>query len=98
MYGGRIFELTAHSQRLRDSARQLDFEIPWTVEEIDRACLETCARNGLTDAYVRPIAWRGSETMGVSALEARIHLSIAAWSWPSYFDADQRARGVRLTW
>ncbi|MBA3812804.1 MAG: aminotransferase class IV, partial [Caulobacteraceae bacterium] len=81
MYGGEIFELTQHSERLLASGRLLDFEIPFTVEEIDRACVETCVRNGLADCYLRPIAWRGSETIGVAAHDSKIHLAIAVWEW-----------------
>jgi branched-chain amino acid aminotransferase len=74
----------------------LDFEIPYTVAQIDQACKETCARNGLTDAYLRPIAWRGSEVMGVSAQATTIHVAIAAWEWPSYFKPEEKAKGIRL--
>jgi branched-chain amino acid aminotransferase len=95
-YGGRIFKSAEHSRRLKDSARILDFEIPWTVDHIDAAKAEVLKRNGFTDAYVRPIAWRGSEMMGVAAQHNTIHLGIAAWDWPSYFDPEQRMRGVRL--
>ena len=95
-YGGQIFELTKHTQRLHDSAEILGFEIPWTVEEIDQACKETLARQGLTNAYVRPIAWRGSEMMGVSAQYNKINLAIAVWDWPSYFDPEQKMKGIRL--
>jgi branched-chain amino acid aminotransferase len=95
-YGGRIFESTAHSRRLKQSARILDFDIPWTIEDIDAAKAETLRRNHLVDAYVRPVAWRGSEMMGVGAPNAAIHLGIAAWEWPSYFDAGQRMQGVRI--
>jgi branched-chain amino acid aminotransferase len=98
MYGGEIFRLSEHTRRLFRSAEILDFEIPFTVAEIDAACKETCARNGLTDCYLRPIAWRGSEVMGVSAQASKIHVAIAAWEWPSYFDPAQKARGVNLTW
>jgi branched-chain amino acid aminotransferase len=98
MYGGEIFELTAHTERLFASARMLDFEIPYTVAEIDQACLETCRRNGLEDAYVRPIAWRGSEMIGVSAQNTTIHVAIAVWDWPSYFKPEEKAKGIRLTW
>ncbi|HEX5775124.1 MAG TPA: branched-chain amino acid aminotransferase [Caulobacteraceae bacterium] len=97
MYGGEIFELTQHTERLFRSAEILDFQIPFTVAEIDAACKETCARNGLTDCYVRPIAWRGSEQIGVSAQQTKIHVAIAAWEWPSYFQPEERARGIRLT-
>ena len=97
MYGGEIFELTQHTERLFRSAEILDFQIPFTVAEIDAACKETCARNGLTDCYVRPIAWRGSEQIGVSAQQTKIHVAIAAWEWPSYFKPEERAKGIRLT-
>jgi branched-chain amino acid aminotransferase len=96
MYGGEIFELTAHTERLFKSAEILDFKIPYTVAEIDEACKATCARNGLTDCYVRPIAWRGSEMIGVSAQQTKIHVAVAAWDWPSYFDPEQKRKGIRL--
>jgi branched-chain amino acid aminotransferase len=95
-YGGRIFKSREHSERLRESARLLDFEVPFTVAQIDAAKAEVVRRNGLVDAYVRPIAFRGSEMMGVSAQHNTIHLAIAAWAWPSYFDPEQRAKGIRL--
>jgi len=98
MYGGVIFELTEHTKRLHRSAEILDFTIPYSVEEIDNACNETCARNGLTDCYVRPIAWRGSEMIGVSAQNTKIHLAIAVWEWPSYFNPEEKRRGIRLTY
>jgi branched-chain amino acid aminotransferase len=96
-YGGQIFELTQHSQRLYDGAKTLDFTIPYSVAEIDQACRDTMAANKLTDCYVRPIAWRGSEQMGVSAHAAKIHLAIAVWDWGSYFPMEERLKGLRLT-
>ena len=98
MYGGEIYELTAHTERLFKSAEILDMEIPFTVAQIDQACKETCARNGLTDAYIRPIAWRGSEMIGVSAQNTRIHVAVAVWDWPSYFSPSERAKGIRMCW
>jgi branched-chain amino acid aminotransferase len=98
MYGGEIFKLTEHTERLFKSAEILDFQIPYTVEQIDEACKQTAAKNGLTDCYVRPIAWRGSEMIGVSAQQTRIHVAIAVWEWPSYFDPATKAKGIRLTW
>ena len=95
-YGGRIFKSREHSQRLRDSGHILDFEIPWSADEIDAAKAEVLKGNNFTDAYVRAIAWRGSEMMGVSAQHNTIHLGIAAWDWPSYFDPAQRMKGIRL--
>jgi branched-chain amino acid aminotransferase len=97
MYGGHVHELTQHSERLRRSAQILDFEIPYSVAEIDRATLETCAKNGLEDCYIRQIAWRGSEMIGVSAQNTTIHTAIAVWEWPSYFKPEERAKGIRLT-
>jgi branched-chain amino acid aminotransferase len=98
MYGGEIFKLTEHTERLFKSAEILDFSIPFTVAQIDEACKATCAKNSLDDCYVRPIAWRGSEQMGVSAQQAKIHVAIAAWEWPSYFKPEEKAKGIRLTW
>jgi branched-chain amino acid aminotransferase len=95
-YGGNIFKGTEHSERLKNSANILDFEIPFSVAEIDAAKALVLDRNGLGDAYVRPIAWRGSEQLGVSAQHNTIHLAIATWQWPSYFDPEQRLRGIRL--
>lgn len=95
-YGGEIFKSTQHSERLKQSARILDFEIPYSVAEIDAAKAAVLARNNLTDAYLRPVAWRGSQMMSVGAPNGRIHLAIAAWDWPSYFDPAQRMKGLRL--
>jgi branched-chain amino acid aminotransferase len=95
-YGGRIFKSTEHSQRLRNSANILDFEIPFSVAEIDAAKQLVLERNGMANAYVRPIAWRGSDQLGVSAQNNAIHLAIATWEWPSYFDPAQRLKGIRL--
>jgi branched-chain amino acid aminotransferase len=95
-YGGVIFRSTAHSERLKRSAELLDFEIPYSVAEIDAAKRQVLERNGQKDAYVRPVAWRGSEMMGVSAQHNKIHLAIATWEWPSYFDPAQRLKGLRL--
>ncbi len=95
-YGGDIFKSTAHSERLRKSAQLLDFDIPYSVAEIDAAKQMVLARSGLKDAYIRPLAWRGSEMMGVSAQMNKIHLAIAVWEWPSYFNPAERLKGIRL--
>ncbi|WP_420340172.1 branched-chain amino acid aminotransferase [Roseibium sp.] len=95
-YGGRIFKSEEHTERLLASARELGFEIPWTAEQINAAKEETLARMNLTDAYIRPVAWRGSEMMGISAQKNTIHLAIAAWEWPSYFAPEERLKGIRL--
>ncbi|RCS25538.1 branched-chain amino acid aminotransferase [Phyllobacterium salinisoli] len=95
-YGGEIFKLNEHNERLHESARILGFDIPYSVAEINEACRQLLAKQGFEDAYVRPIAWRGSESMGVSAQNNRINLSIAIWQWPSYFDPAQKLKGIRL--
>jgi branched-chain amino acid aminotransferase len=95
-YGGEVFKGTEHSERLKRSAQILDFEIPYSVAEIDAAKRLVLEKNGQRDAYVRPIAWRGSEQLGVSAQTNKIHLAVATWDWPSYFDPAQRLKGIRL--
>jgi len=95
-YRGVVFKSTEHSERLKRSAEILDFEIPYSVAEIDAAKQLVLDRNGQKDAYIRPVAWRGSEMMGVSAQNNRIHLAIATWEWPSYFDPAQKMKGIRL--
>ncbi len=94
-YDGEIFRLTDHSKRLVNSAENMGYEIPYTVEQIDQACKETLAKSGLGDAYVRPIAWRGSEMMGVASKNNRIHLAVAVWHWGNYFS--NKMQGIRLT-
>jgi branched-chain amino acid aminotransferase len=94
-YNGHIYRLRAHSERLINSARVLGFEMPFSAERIDAACNEVLAANGLHDAYVRPIAWRGTEMLAVAAQRTTIHLAIAAWAWPSYF-GDARMAGIRM--
>ncbi len=95
-YGREIFKLTEHSERLVESGRILEFEIPYSVAEIDHACRDVVAANKLTDCYVRPLAWRGSEQMGVAAQQTQIHLAVAAWEWGSYFPLEQRLKGIRI--
>jgi len=97
-YGGQIFKLREHSQRLLDSAQVLGFQIPYSLDAINAACNEVIKANGIVDGYVRPIAWRGSEMMGVSAQQSKIHLAIAAWQWPAYFSPEARMRGIRMNW
>ena len=96
VYGGTTFKLTEHSERLAKSAELLDFKLPYSVDAIDAATREVVAANNIVDGYVRPIAWRGSEMMGVSAQRNTIHVAIAAWDWGSYFDMDARMRGIKL--
>lgn len=95
-YGGEIFKSREHSARLKRSAEYLDFEIPYSVAEIDQAKRLVLETSGLKEAYVRPVAWRGSEMIGVAAQSSKIHLAIACWDWPSYFDPAQKMQGIRL--
>jgi branched-chain amino acid aminotransferase len=99
IYNGRIFKLREHSQRLIDSARILGFTIPWSLEEIEAASNETVRASGVADGYVRPIAWRGPEQMGVSAQLTKIHMAIAVWDdWKAYFTPEARSKGIRMAW
>ncbi|MGH1418810.1 MAG: branched-chain amino acid aminotransferase [Hyphomicrobiaceae bacterium] len=95
-YGGEIFKLEEHTDRLIEGAGILDFEIPYSAEVINQACRDVLKVNELVDGYVRPIAWRGSEMMGISAQQNTIHLAIAAWSWGSYFPMEERLKGIRV--
>jgi branched-chain amino acid aminotransferase len=97
-YGGEIFKLREHSERLIFSAGELDIRVPWTVEQIDEANRQVMKANNLTDCYLRPVVWRGSETISVPARENKVHLAIAAWVWPSYFTMEERLKGIRLMW
>jgi branched-chain amino acid aminotransferase len=98
IYDGRIFKLREHSQRLIDSAKILGFEIPWTLEQIEAASNETVRASGIKDGYVRPIAWRGAEQMGVSAQLTKVHLAIAVWDdWKAYFTPEARSKGIRMS-
>ena len=95
-YDGEIFKLSEHNQRLHDSAKIMDFAIPYSVAELDKAAREVLRANKLSDAYIRPIAWRGSEQMGVAAQKTKTNVAIAAWDWGSYFDPRARERGLKL--
>ena len=95
-YEGKIFKLREHTERLFYSARELGFDIPYSIEDIDAACEEALKINNLSNAYIRPVAWRGSEMMGVSAQENKINVAIAVWEWPSYFNPDEIKKGIRL--
>ena len=95
-YGGEVFKLDEHTQRLFGSAATMGIEMPYSQDEINDATRALLRAGGIEDGYVRPIAWRGSEMMGVSAQENTIHVSIAAWPWPSYFSPEARMKGIRL--
>jgi branched-chain amino acid aminotransferase len=95
-YNGNIFKLDEHSKRLHKSAELLDFEIPYSVKALNEACRETLKRNNITNGYLRPVAWRGSEMMAISAKQAKVHVAIAAWEWGSYFDPELKKKGLKL--
>ena len=95
-YEGKIFLSEKHSERLHASAKHLDFEIPYSVAQIEAAKRAALDANGLTDAYVRPVAWRGSGTdMGVAAAANPVHLAIAVWEWGAYY-GDAKTKGAKL--
>jgi branched-chain amino acid aminotransferase len=97
-YGGEVFKLREHTDRLIESGKTLDFTIPYTADEIDEANRLVLSKNNLVDAYVRPVAWRGSEELSVPGRNNKVHLAIAAWVWPSYFSVEEKLKGIRLTW
>jgi len=95
-YNGKIFKSREHSERLRRSAEMIDFQIPWTVDEIEAAKVEVLAKSRLSDAYVRAIAWRGAgEDMGVASARNPVRLAIAAWEWGAYY-GDAKMKGAKL--
>ena len=97
VYKRKIFKLEEHTERLFYSANKMDMEIPFTMDEVNDACNTTVIKNNIIDGYVRPIAWRGAEMMGVSAQNTKINFAVAVWEWPSYFDPDERLKGIRLS-
>ncbi|MDT0681868.1 branched-chain amino acid aminotransferase [Roseicyclus sp. F158] len=95
-YNGRIFKSREHSKRLRTSAQMIDFEIPWTVDEIEAAKAQVLASSGLRDAYVRAVAWRGAgPDMGVASARNPVRMAVAAWEWGAYY-GDAKMRGAKL--
>ena len=95
-YKGKVFKSREHTERLFEAAKTMDMVIPYDIDEILFAKNELLKSNNLSDAYVRPIVWRGSEMMAVSAQTTKINVSIASWAWPSYFDPDQKMKGIKL--
>ncbi|GAA1659101.1 hypothetical protein GCM10009830_00050 [Glycomyces endophyticus] len=95
-YGGRVFRLRAHTERLRASAAAMGMDLPFTDAEIDAATAEVLAANGIGDGYVRPVVWRGGEQLSVSGEGNRVHVAIAPWEWPAVFDGDAKRRGLDL--
>jgi branched-chain amino acid aminotransferase len=95
-YAGKVFKSREHSQRLHNSAEIMDFTIPYSLDELDAAKAKVVELNGGGDQYVRPVAWRGSEMMAVSAQHNKIHVAIATWAWPSMFDPETKMKGIKL--
>ena len=96
VYSGTIFKGREHTERLRNSCRLMDFDIPITDDEVDAAKKAVIEDNNITDGYVRAFCWRGSEMMAVSAQMTKIHVAVAAWEWPSYFDPETKMKGITL--
>ena len=96
MYNGTIYKLKEHTERLFASAETLGMKIPFTQDEINQACIDVCKANNIVDGYLRPVAFRGSEMMAVSAQATTIHVAIATWPWPSYFSPAEKLKGIRL--
>ena len=95
-YGGVIYKSREHSERFKKSAQLLDYEIPYSVDEIEAVKKLVVEKNQLQSCYVRPVAWRGSEMMAVSAQNSTIHMAVAVWDWPSMFNVNEKMRGIRL--
>lgn len=95
-YNGRIFKLEDHTARLLASAKTLDMKVPFTQEQLNAAQVEVLRANNLTDGYLRPLIWRGTESISVSAQHTKINVAVACWVWPSYFTVEARMRGIRL--
>lgn len=96
IYNGKVFKLEEHTDRLFFSAETLDMKIPYSRDQINAATYEAIHANEINDGYVRPIAWRGSELMGISAASTKINVAIAVWPWPSYFSPEARLKGLKL--
>ncbi len=99
-YSGVVFKQREHTERLINSAKLLDFDLPYSADELDAACDQALVKNGLTQSdatYIRPFAWRGSEELGVPARNNKVHVAIAVWDWPSYFSMEEKLKGIRMT-
>lgn len=95
-YSGKIFKCREHSERLHKSAELIGFQVPYSVADLDAAKEEILRTNNITNGYLRPVAWRGSEMMAISAQATKIHVAIAAWEWPSYFSREAKEKGLSL--
>ena len=96
VYDGTIFKLEEHTSRFFYSAKRMGFQIPYSEEEINNACKKIISVQNVQNGYVRPVAWRGSEMMAISAQQTKIHVAIATWEWGSYFDPKLKVEGIKL--
>ncbi len=97
VYDGKIFKIIEHIDRLFKSAEILDLQIPYSTDKISKILYELVNKQNISNGYIRPVVWRGSEKMAISAIEASTNIAIAAWKWPSYFSPDQIDQGIKLT-
>ena len=96
VYDGEIFKLEEHTERLFHSAKRMDIKIPYSEEEINKATKKIVSVQSVQNGYVRPVAWRGSEMMAISAQQTKIHVAVATWAWGSYFDPNLKLKGIKL--
>ena len=96
VYKGKVFKEQEHTERLIRSAKTLGFDIPYNSKEINAIRKEVLTANKIDDGYIRPVSWRGSEMMGISAQTNTIHFALAAWKWPSYFSPEAKLKGIKL--
>ncbi|MDC0856155.1 branched-chain amino acid aminotransferase [Candidatus Pelagibacter sp.] len=96
VYDGSIFKLEEHTSRFFYSAKRMGFKIPFSEEEINSASKKIISSQNVQNGYVRPVAWRGSEMMAISAQQTKIHVAIATWEWGSYFDPKLKTNGIKL--
>jgi len=97
IYDGKIFKFDEHMERLYKSADILDMKIPFKIQIIKNIIYELVQKQKVKDGYIRPVVWRGSEKMAISAIDAKTHIAVATWEWPSYFSPDKIMQGIRLT-
>ena len=97
IYDGKIFKFDEHMERLYKSADILDMKIPFKIQIIKNIIYELMQKQKVKDGYIRPVVWRGSEKMAISAIDAKTHIAVATWAWPSYFSPDKIMQGIRLT-
>ena len=96
VYDGDIFKLEEHTERLFYSAKRMGIQVPYSQKEINDACRNIVNIQKVKNGYVRPLIWRGSEMMAISAQKNKIHVAIATWEWGSYFDPKLKLNGIKL--